>query len=555
MKICLVTSFPPSRGGLSEYGFHIARELQRDPLLSLTVLADEMPNPEPELEEFSVHRCWSFNKASNPVRLLRAIRKLSPDIVWFNLLFTTFGHNPLAAFCGLTTPMLTRLAGFQTHITLHHLVDVVDMNDANVRFPQLYRVAGGIATRVLLLSNSVSVLMPGYRKILMEKYSGENVHVHPHGILAQRPEYPDFSRRGNPHRILAFGKWGTYKRLESLIAAFGQVSARVPSAKLIIAGTDHPRAAGYVGSLAKKLENDPRVEFTGYVAEHQLPALFGTASVVVMPYSSATGASGVAHLACAYGVPIISADIPDFREMTEEGLAIDFYRMGDPDALAQRLISLLESPERQRQMSEQNFSAALRMTMPRVVHDYLRYFDRARRSRILRPMHGTRVRSSWRGSPTVSMAENWATMAHSHMPLNEHLLDGHGRLSGDLGRRGRSVDGDGVASGSNPSGAGGNIVHRGGGLARAAGAKQDGHANRQQNEAELTHRPPAQLPHSHEARNAEAEPVSGIDRWTAIVSPGDRVACSGDGEDGTRLAGSRSDAVGREGAGETLGEA
>jgi hypothetical protein len=100
MKICLVTTFPPSRGGLSEYGFHIARELQKDPLLSLTILADEFPKGEaqPEIEGFSVERCWSFNSPRSPDRLLRTIRKLSPDVVWFNLLFTTFGHNPLVAF-------------------------------------------------------------------------------------------------------------------------------------------------------------------------------------------------------------------------------------------------------------------------------------------------------------------------------------------------------------------------------------------------------------------------------------------------------------------------
>ncbi len=47
MKICLVTAFPPSRGGLSEYGFHVARELQRNPFLSLSVLADELDSPQP----------------------------------------------------------------------------------------------------------------------------------------------------------------------------------------------------------------------------------------------------------------------------------------------------------------------------------------------------------------------------------------------------------------------------------------------------------------------------------------------------------------------------
>src|SRR3979490_2413819 len=221
MKICLVTTFPPSQGGLNEYGLHIARELQRNPFLSLTILADELPFPQPELPEFSVQRCWSFNDPATPVRLLAAVRKQKPDVVWFNLLFSTFGRNPLIAFAGLMTPVLARLGGTYTHVTLHHLMDTVDLKDAGVRFPRTYRMAGAFATRMLLLSNSVSVLMPGYRKILNDKYGGDNVHVRAHGTLTRRPEFPDFSRRGNPEqRILAFGKWGTYKRLELMISAF-----------------------------------------------------------------------------------------------------------------------------------------------------------------------------------------------------------------------------------------------------------------------------------------------------------------------------------------------
>ena len=58
MKICLVTAFPPSRRGLNEYGFHIARELQRDPLLSVTVLSDALETDEPENPDFSVEQ-WA----------------------------------------------------------------------------------------------------------------------------------------------------------------------------------------------------------------------------------------------------------------------------------------------------------------------------------------------------------------------------------------------------------------------------------------------------------------------------------------------------------------
>lgn len=397
MKICLVTAFPPSRRGLNEYGFHIARELSRDPLLSLHILADEIEEAHEELDGFDVIRCWRFDALANPVRLWKAIRDIKPDVVWFNLLFSTFGNNPIAAFSGLTVPVLSRLGGHYTHVTLHHLMDNVDLKDAGVRFPRLYRLAGSTATRMLLMANSISVLLPAYRRTLIDKYRGENVHFRAHGILSARPEPPDYSDRGNPeHRILAFGKWGTYKRLELLLEAFRELAAQVPNVKLVVAGGNHPMTPGYVESVAESLKEDNRVEFTGYVAEGDIPKLFRSSSVLVLPYSSATGASGVAHLACEFGVPIISAGIDDFREMAwDEGIAIDFYETGNAHDLAQRMQALLNDSERMHEMSEQNFSAALRMTMPQVLRQYLRSFDLHQRARALEPISRFRRIPSW----------------------------------------------------------------------------------------------------------------------------------------------------------------
>lgn len=397
MKICLVSAFPPSRRGLNEYGFHIASELQQDPLLSLTILADGLEESAPELENFDVVRGWDFNNLSNPTRVLRCLHELKPDVVWFNLLFSTFGDKPLAAFAGLSIPALTRLAGYYTHVTLHHLMDNIDLKDAGVRFPRIYRMAGSAATRMLLMANSVSVLLPAYRRTLIEKYKGDNVHFRAHGILSARPEFPNFAVRGNPeHRILAFGKWGTYKRLETLIEAFAQIHKSMPNTRLVIAGSDHPATPGYVDSVRERFRNAPSIEFTGYVSEEDLPELFGKASVAVMPYHSATGASGVAHLACQYGLPIISADIPDFREMgDDENLAMSFYEIGNPQALAGELTSLLRSPARQREMAEQNFSAALRMTMPQIMRQYLRSFDLHQRSKALHPLSRFRRLPAW----------------------------------------------------------------------------------------------------------------------------------------------------------------
>ena len=171
---------------------------------------------------------------------------------------------------------------------------------------------------------------------------------------------------------------------------------RVPTARLIIAGSNHPMAPGYVESVRERFHSHSNIDFTGYVSEDQIPELFGTASVVVMPYNSATGASGVAHFACAYGVPMVSADIADFREMADdENLAIDFYSTGSAAGLEQALFRVLQDKEHQREMAEQNFSAALRMTMPQVVRQYLRSFDLHHRAKALEPISRFRRLPVW----------------------------------------------------------------------------------------------------------------------------------------------------------------
>ncbi len=400
MKLGLVTAFPPSREGLNEYGYHVADELRRHPGLELTILADYLPEPQPELPEFSVVRCWGFNRLSNPISLLRAIRPLKLDIVWFNIGLASFGRNPLPAFIGLTVPALTRLSTCYTHVTLHQLFETVNLADAGVRLPMLYRAAGRVATHLLLSANSLSVLLPAYHRTLRDKYRRGTVSVRHHGIFASCPEQPDLSLRGNPvQRVLAFGKWGTYKRLELLIEAFEQASAKSAPVELIIAGGDHPQTPGYVQSVAERVKDNPLLRFVGYVPEESIPELFRTASLAVMPYTSSAGSSGVAHLACQYGLPILASDIEDFRELAEyEFVSMELFTPNDVESLASRLVSLLHSPERLAEMARQNFSAALRMSMPQVVQQYLRSFNVQHRLRMLRAF--SKLRSSPRWMPT-----------------------------------------------------------------------------------------------------------------------------------------------------------
>ncbi len=394
MKICLVATFPPSGRQLNEYAFHVARELQRNPHINLTILADELTDYEfatdangntlnapeqSELEGFNVIRCWRFGSVATPARLLNTIRILKPDVVWFNLVFSSFAtpENPLAAFAGLSTPALTRASGFYTHVTLHHILEHVDFAAAGVQRGRVLEIGSHVATRALLKAHSVSVLLSGYRQTLMTKYSAQNVLLGTHGTFSSVPSPPDFTKRGNPDlRILAIGHWGTYKRLETLMEAFPAVLKKVPNARLIVAGANHHTKAGYWESIREAQPAGLPIEFRGYVAETDIPELFRTTSILVLPYDSATGSSGPAHQACEYGVPIVCAEIGDLRQMAaDEDMAVSFYKIGDASGLAQRLIDILQSPELQRTMAERNFAAGVQMTMESVVRNYLRWFE------------------------------------------------------------------------------------------------------------------------------------------------------------------------------------
>jgi glycosyltransferase involved in cell wall biosynthesis len=422
MRICLVATFPPSGRQLNEYAFHIARELQRKSDVELIILADELSDyafatdengkplnveQQPELSGFNVIRCWKFGSLATPVRLLRTIRKLQPDVVWYNLVFSSFAtpERPFAAFAGLSTPALTRAAGFYTHITLHHIIEHVDFAAAGVKREKLFRFGTELTTRALLRANSVSVLLPHYHRTLMTKYAAQNVLLGTHGTFATVPTPPDFARRGNPDkRILAIGHWGTYKRLETLMKAFPLVLNRVPNARLIIAGANHHTKAGYWESIRAAQPAHLPIEFRGYVPEDSIPDLFETTSILVMPYDSATGSSGPAHQACEYGIPIVSADIPDFRAMAaDEDMAIRFYRLGDANDLAEQLIAILESEELEREMAAHNFASGLEMTMANVVGNYLRWFELHRCKSKLRDKASRTVNNHFRRvSPGVA---------------------------------------------------------------------------------------------------------------------------------------------------------
>lgn len=390
MRIAIVTTYPPSQGSLNEYAYHFVRWLRQKPEVEeVILLTDDLPAGMTYASDDDATRssaplrivpAWRFGALSNALRVRQAIRAANPDAVLFNIQFATFGSGKLAASLGLAAPALIKHAGYPTIVLLHNIMETVDLRSAgfggNALLEGIIRFSGTQVTRLLLSADWIALTIPKYVELLEHKYHAKNVLLAPHGAFSEAAP-PVYDLPPGPSQVMTFGKFGTYKRVECLMEAFKLLQARNGRAlELVIAGTDSPNAPGYLGRVAQQCADVPNIRFTGYVAEEDVPRIFRQAAVVVFPYTSTTGSSGVLHQAGEYGKAVVLPRIGDLAEViTEEGYTGEFFEPDDAASLADAIARILDDPQRRREIGMQNFLAAHGLPMSEVVDWYLLHFQ------------------------------------------------------------------------------------------------------------------------------------------------------------------------------------
>jgi glycosyltransferase involved in cell wall biosynthesis len=158
------------------------------------------------------------------------------------------------------------------------------------------------------------------------------VEVVPHGTDAQPVTPPP-----REPTLLFFGRMSRYKGLDVLLDAMPRVWARVPDARLVVAGQGPlPHAEAL---------RDPRVEVHNrHIPDAEVPALFRRASVVTLPYLQASQ-SGVGSQAKAHGRPIVATRAGELPHLVADGSGVVVPK-GDPVALAREAVALLTDEQR-----------------------------------------------------------------------------------------------------------------------------------------------------------------------------------------------------------------
>ena len=243
-------------------------------------------------------------------------------------------------------------------------------------------LANGLQNRFRRCLSSLSCRAAD-RVIFVSKYSaeflGSRLGVPPskRAVIYHGTDHTSWVRHINPETVLS--KYGVrdvpyllfvsqlyhVKRPETLIKAFAhwlQTTGR-NNYRLLLTGTAvDPHFSKVLKALVAKLGIGERARFLGYVPAADIPILYQNATAFVLPTSIETfGHPFVEAMSC--GVPVICADIPVAHEIC--GDAALYFPVGDTDALAQAIESLVSGPDMRAQMIRLGRGRAAQFTWDR----------------------------------------------------------------------------------------------------------------------------------------------------------------------------------------------
>jgi len=374
MHLVIVSPFPPSITGIGQYGYHVARSLANSGLFSqLTILAGaghngQRPN---HLGLTEIDYCWQPDSFNARQTILSRVKRLNPDLIWFNLGASIFGKSPLANLSGLFTPMsAARL--FPTVVTLHEVVELADLRALNAPGGAFAPLGARLLTGIATQADVICLTMQHYADWLSAR-GVDCTHI-PIGAYHE----PELLKETESCELLFFTTLAPYKGLELLIEAFTVLRANYPHLRLMIAGTAHARFPNYARELKTRFNGTRGIQWLGQVSEDEVKNLFQRAQLVILPYAASTGSSSVLYQAATWGRAVVASDLREIRKLTlENDLQVKFFKSNNMESLCDSIRLLLNSPSLRRSQAQHNFNSIQHLRPKATCHRYIKAFNHA----------------------------------------------------------------------------------------------------------------------------------------------------------------------------------
>lgn len=246
-----------------------------------------------------------------------------------------------------------------------------------------------VVKRIIELADRLVVMTETSKRLMEEVYGAptEKVKVIYHGIHPL--PYTDGSQikkelKLSKRKIIStFGLLGRGKGIEYAIEAMPEVAKRFPDALYLVIGATHPvilknEGEGYRNQLVEKvcslgLQKHVRFYNKYLTTEDLLKFLQATDIYLSLSQDPNQAVSGTLSYALGAGRPVISTPFMQAKELVtpDVGLLIGFNGEGN---IAEKIISILNEPERMINMGKTAYFKTRKMTWKNVTLAYMREF-------------------------------------------------------------------------------------------------------------------------------------------------------------------------------------
>lgn len=176
---------------------------------------------------------------------------------------------------------------------------------------------------------------------------------------------------GSP-TILFLGRLDARKGIRVLIRAMPDVLARLPDARLLVAGTG-PQAASSV-RLAHELGVAGAIVFVGRVNREDTPRHYAGCDIYCAPTLGGETFGIVLLEAMATGKPIVTTDIPGYDETARADIDALLCRPGDPHALAAAIFRIAQDRELRSRLTASGLRRAQEYSWPSIARRTADYY-------------------------------------------------------------------------------------------------------------------------------------------------------------------------------------
>lgn len=169
----------------------------------------------------------------------------------------------------------------------------------------------------------------------------------PHGLIDPRRQEDS----GREPVILCVARIARMKGQDVLLKAFARIASRHPTWSIRLVGPiDDPTFHRELLEFLARESLETRVSFLGFVEESEVDREYYRASVFCLPSVHSESAGQVKYEATAWGLPVVTTDVPCGRDAVEMGWLV--ARAGDPIDLASKLDELMRDEATRRRVSE-----------------------------------------------------------------------------------------------------------------------------------------------------------------------------------------------------------